>query len=72
MNYEELPLSYAQQRLWFLDQLEPNSSFYNVPLALHLAGDLQADILEKVYKKLFSVMKPSAPISRLLKEILSK
>ncbi|MCA2929243.1 MAG: non-ribosomal peptide synthase/polyketide synthase [Microcystis sp. M018S1] len=47
MNFEELPLSYAQQRLWFLDQLEPNSSFYNVPLALHLAGDLQADILEK-------------------------
>ncbi|MCA2709690.1 MAG: non-ribosomal peptide synthase/polyketide synthase [Microcystis sp. M015S2] len=47
MNFEELPLSYAQQRLWFLDQLEPNSSFYNVPLALHLAGNLQVDVLEK-------------------------
>ncbi|NCR87816.1 MAG: amino acid adenylation domain-containing protein [Microcystis aeruginosa G13-10] len=46
------PLSYAQQRLWFLDQLEPNSSFYNVPLALHLAGDLQADILEKSLQKI--------------------
>ncbi|NCR45500.1 MAG: amino acid adenylation domain-containing protein, partial [Microcystis aeruginosa SX13-01] len=52
MNFEELPLSYAQQRLWFLDQLEPNSSFYNVPLALHLAGDLQADILEKSLQKI--------------------
>ncbi|NCS15837.1 MAG: amino acid adenylation domain-containing protein, partial [Microcystis aeruginosa G13-12] len=52
MNFEELPLSYAQQRLWFLDQLEPNSSFYNVPLALHLAGDLQADIVEKSLQKI--------------------
>ncbi|WP_027250316.1 non-ribosomal peptide synthetase [Planktothrix agardhii] len=47
MNYEELPLSYAQQRLWFLDQLEPNSSFYNVPFALHLEGTLKIDVLEK-------------------------
>ena len=47
MNYEELPLSYAQQRLWFLDQLEPNSPFYNISLALHLAGNLQVDVLKQ-------------------------
>ncbi|MBC1194395.1 non-ribosomal peptide synthase/polyketide synthase [Microcystis aeruginosa BLCCF158] len=47
MNFEELPLSYAQQRLWFLDQLEPNSPFYNISLALHLAGNLRVDVLEK-------------------------
>ncbi|CAD5916872.1 Surfactin synthase subunit 1 [Planktothrix agardhii] len=47
MNFEELPVSYAQQRLWFLDQLEPNSSFYNVPFALHLEGTLKIDVLEK-------------------------
>nr|ABI26078.1 OciB [Planktothrix agardhii NIVA-CYA 116] len=47
MNYEELPLSYAQQRLWFLDQLEPNSPFYNIPLALRLEGTLKIDVLEK-------------------------
>ncbi|REJ55603.1 MAG: amino acid adenylation domain-containing protein [Microcystis aeruginosa DA14] len=47
MNFEELPLSYAQQRLWFLDKLEPNSPFYNISLALHLAGNLQVDVLEK-------------------------
>lgn len=42
-----LPLSFAQQRLWFLDQLEPNSAFYNIPIALDLTGDLKIDLLEK-------------------------
>jgi amino acid adenylation domain-containing protein len=36
----DFPLSYAQQRLWFLDQLEPGNPFYNVPGAFRLAGNL--------------------------------
>ena len=35
-----LPLSFAQQRLWFLDRLEPGSAFYNIPTALRMAGRL--------------------------------
>ncbi|HEU4833563.1 MAG TPA: condensation domain-containing protein, partial [Pyrinomonadaceae bacterium] len=43
---EELPLSFAQQRLWFIDQLEPGSAFYNVPSAVRLKGDLNRRALE--------------------------
>ncbi|MBE8986271.1 amino acid adenylation domain-containing protein [Nostoc sp. LEGE 12450] len=44
---ELLPLSYAQQRLWFLDQLEPNSASYNIPLALRLVGNLNQAALKQ-------------------------
>ncbi|RKG75429.1 amino acid adenylation domain-containing protein, partial [Corallococcus exercitus] len=42
-----VPLSYAQQRLWFLDQLQPGSAFYNVPGILVLDGELDASALER-------------------------
>ena len=43
----EFCLSFAQQRLWFLDQLEPGKSIYNVPGALRLKGPLAVDALQR-------------------------
>jgi hypothetical protein len=45
-DLEKLPLSYAQQRLWFLEQMEPGSAIYNVPQALRVTGELAVEVLE--------------------------
>ncbi|MCA1636718.1 MAG: amino acid adenylation domain-containing protein, partial [Acidobacteria bacterium] len=49
---QPLVLSYAQQRLWFLDQLEPNSSVYNMPAAFRLEGELDEAALEKSFAEI--------------------
>ncbi|HJS24453.1 MAG TPA: condensation domain-containing protein, partial [Pyrinomonadaceae bacterium] len=45
-NGGPIPLSFAQQRLWFLDQLESNTSLYNRPAAYLLKGQLNVEALE--------------------------
>ncbi|MEH2000613.1 MAG: condensation domain-containing protein [Nostoc sp.] len=44
---QELPLCLAQERLWFLNQLEPHNPFYNVPIAVCLTGKLHLATLEQ-------------------------
>ena len=50
----KLPLSFAQQRLWFLDQLEPGSSFYNISRAVHLRGSLNVAALSEALNEIVS------------------
>ena len=47
----ELPLSLAQQRLWFLDQLEPGSTVYNSPAAVRFTGALNSVALEQAFNE---------------------
>ncbi|NER31402.1 MAG: non-ribosomal peptide synthetase, partial [Symploca sp. SIO1C4] len=48
----KLPLSFGQQRLWFLTQLEPRSSVYNIPLAYRLRGLLNVTVLEQSLREI--------------------
>lgn len=45
-------LSYAQQRLWFLDRLAGESNAYNMPMAMRLTGDINYQVLESCFKSL--------------------
>ena len=46
----DIPLSFAQKRLWFLSQLEPESPAYNIPETLHLQGQLDLEVLTQTLK----------------------
>ncbi len=43
----KLPLSYAQRRLWFLEQLDPGTDLYTIPFAVRLKGQLEVAALER-------------------------
>ena len=47
-----LPLSFAQQRLWFLHHLEPESALYNVPVALRIRGKFDTRVLQQAVNEI--------------------
>ncbi len=51
-KYGVFPLSYAQQRLWFIENLQPGNTAYNIPSALKLTGELNFDALKKSLNKI--------------------
>ncbi|BAY65337.1 peptide synthetase [Calothrix brevissima NIES-22] len=51
---ENLPLSFAQQRLWFLAQLEPDSSSYNISVAVRLQGKLNLAALQQSFQEIIN------------------
>src|SRR5215472_5465036 len=44
-------VSHAQRRIWFLDQLDPGASAYNIPRALRITGELRVDALQYALKQ---------------------
>jgi len=50
----DLPLSFAQQRLWVIDQLNPGSAAYNIPLAIRISGPLNCLALEQSFNELIA------------------
>jgi amino acid adenylation domain-containing protein len=47
----EVPLSFAQERMWFLDQLDPGNPSYHIPLAIRLEGQLDIPALDRALKE---------------------
>src|SRR5688572_2222816 len=47
-----MPLSFAQQRLWFLSQLDPGLAAYNIPAAVRLVGKLDVDVLSRSLREI--------------------
>ncbi len=52
LQQDKSPLSFSQQRLWFLAQLEPDNPFYSIPSAIRLEGQLHSDALDKAIQTL--------------------
>ena len=50
---DDIPLSFAQERLWFMDQYDHNAS-YDIPMAIRLFGRLSTDVLEKTLMSIIS------------------
>ena len=46
----QFPLSFAQQRLWFLEQLQPGTAVYNIPMAMLLRSALDVALLEQSFR----------------------
>jgi len=74
----QTPLSFAQQRLWFLQQLEPDSSFYNISIALELRGPLNLPALEAALNHIIArheslrtvfPLENDGPVARILPEL---
>lgn len=49
---DDVPLSFAQQRLWFLAQLDPDSTAYHMTGGLHVRGPLQVDAVHAVFARI--------------------
>lgn len=52
LREQEMPLSFAQERLWFFEQFEPGTATYNIPGAIRLVGVLDVHALERSFAEI--------------------
>ncbi|BBU62178.1 hypothetical protein MSC49_21130 [Methylosinus sp. C49] len=73
------PLSFAQQRLWFLAQLDPGAAIYNIPVALRLSGKLDVRSLERSFDEILRRheilrtcygLKDHSPVQRICEDVV--
>lgn len=48
----EAPLSYSQQRLWFVDQIEPGNPIYNINVTVRITGELKQEIFAELFQQI--------------------
>jgi len=53
-QFDPVPLSFAQERQWFLWQMDPDSVAYNIPSAMQLQGELDVSALERGFNTLIA------------------
>ncbi len=63
-NNGPIPLSFAQERLWFLNQLDAASPVYNISRAMHIKGSLNRDALQNALRDLVARHEPLRTIYR--------
>jgi amino acid adenylation domain-containing protein len=66
---QPLALSFAQQRLWFLNQLTGSSAIYNMPAAVRLQGVLQVEVLEQVVSEMVHRHEPLRTVFAVVDEM---
>ncbi len=60
----DLPLSFAQQRMWVLDRLMPGNAYYNIPSAVRMKGKLEVAAMERSFEEIMrrhEVMRTTFP-----------
>jgi amino acid adenylation domain-containing protein/non-ribosomal peptide synthase protein (TIGR01720 family) len=63
------PMSFAQERLWFLDQLEPGTCYYNIPVAARIIANVDVPALERALSEVVRRHEATRTVFRLVDDV---